>query len=80
MLLFVLTITILASANMFGQSYLLTQGAPANATRTALVYIANVGLSENRQGAAAAMSYVLTLILIGISIINFRLFRNKEEA
>ena len=27
-LLFVVTITILASANMFGQSYLVTQGAP----------------------------------------------------
>ena len=78
-LLFVLTLTILASANMFGQSYLLTQGAPANETRTAIMYIANVGLSQYRQGAAAAMSYILAAILIGISLINFRLFRSKDS-
>jgi ABC-type Fe3+ transport system permease subunit len=46
-MLFVLTLTILASANMFGQSFLVTQGAPANETRTAIMYIADVGLAQN---------------------------------
>lgn len=77
-LLFVLTLTILASANMFGQSYLVTQGAPANETRTAIMYIANVGLAQYRQGAAAAMSYILAAILIGVSLLNFRLLRQKD--
>ncbi len=77
-MLFVLTLTILASANMFGQSFLLTQGAPANETRSAIMFIANVGLSQYRQGAAAAMSYILAVILIGISLLNFRLFRQKD--
>ncbi len=76
--LFVLTVTILASANMFGQAFLVTNGAPGNSTRTAIMYIAATGLRENRQGAAAAMSYVLAVILIGISLLNFRLFRQKE--
>lgn len=70
---FVTTITILSSANMFGQSYLLTQGAPGHTTRTAIMYIADEGLSQNQMGAASAMSYVLFIILAGISIINFRL-------
>ena len=35
-LVFVIT-TILASANMFGQSYLITQGAPGTETRTAIM-------------------------------------------
>ncbi|MGI8414653.1 MAG: carbohydrate ABC transporter permease [Nakamurella sp.] len=78
-MLFVLTLTILASANMFGQSFLLTQGAPANETRSAVMFIANVGLSQYRQGAAAAMSYILAVILIGISLLNFRLFRQKDD-
>jgi multiple sugar transport system permease protein len=78
-LLFVLTVTILASANMFGQAYLVTQGAPDNATRTALMYIAQVGLSEYRQGMAAAMSYILAIVLIGISILNFKLFNTNRE-
>ncbi|HEX8079176.1 MAG TPA: sugar ABC transporter permease [Jatrophihabitans sp.] len=79
-LLFVLTLTLLASANMFGQSYLITKGAPENSTRTAIYYISQVGLQQYRQGVAAAMSYILALMLILISLLNFRLFREKEES
>jgi multiple sugar transport system permease protein len=75
-LLFVLTVTLLASANMFGQAYIMTQGAPNNDTRTAIMYIAETGLRQNRQGAAAAMGYILAAVLVLISIANFRLFRN----
>ena len=75
-LLFVLTVTLLASANMFGQAYIMTQGAPNNDTRTAIMYIAESGLRQNRQGAAAAMGYILAAVLVLISIANFRLFRN----
>lgn len=75
---FVTTVTLLASANMFGQSFLLTKGAPANETRTAIMYIAQTGLANNRQGMAAAMSYVLALLLLGISVLNLRLTRTRE--
>jgi len=77
-LLFVLTLTLLASANMFGQSFLITKGAPDNTTRTAIFYISQVGLQQYRQGIAAAMSYIVAIILIGISLLNFRLFREKD--
>lgn len=75
---FVTTTTILSSANMFGQSYLLTKGAPGTSTRTAIMYIANEGLSQNQMGAASAMSYVLFAVLATISIINFRLQGRSE--
>jgi multiple sugar transport system permease protein len=75
-LLFVLTVTLLASANMFGQAYIMTQGAPNNDTRTAIMYIAETGLRQNRQGMAAAMGYILAAALVLISIANFRLFRS----
>ena len=78
-LLFVITVTILASANVFGQAYLVTQGAPANQTRTAIMYIAEEGLREFRMGNAAAMSYVLALVLMAISVLNFRFMREKES-
>jgi len=76
---FVTTVTILASANMFGQSYLITKGGPGHATRTAIMYIADQGLSQNQMGAASAMSYVLFAFLAVISVINFRLQRDKAE-
>ena len=78
-LLFVITVTILASANMFGQAYIITQGAPGNETRTAIMYIAEEGLRQFNMGAAAAMSYVLALALLLISILNFAVFRYKED-
>jgi len=78
-LFFVLTITILASANVFGQAYLITQGAPGNETRTAIMYIAETGLRQFQMGSAAAMSYVLALFLAVISVVNFVFFRNRED-
>ncbi|MEU8815679.1 sugar ABC transporter permease [Actinoplanes sp. NPDC048796] len=79
-LLFVTVNTILVSANMFGQSYLITQGAPGTETRTAIMYIAQVGLADYKMGSAAAMSYLLTVGLLLISAIVFRLFREKDAS
>jgi multiple sugar transport system permease protein len=78
-MLFISTTTILASANMFGQSYLLTKGGPGTETRTVIMYIADQGLSQNNMAPAAAMSYVLFAALAIISVINFRLTRERVE-
>ncbi|MEV4480949.1 sugar ABC transporter permease [Micromonospora coxensis] len=78
-LLFVLTTTILASANVFGQSFLITQGAPGEQTRTVVWRIVDEGLRDNDAGRAAAMSVVFALALIMISIVNFRFLRYRED-
>lgn len=69
---FILIETTLASANMFGQSLLITHGAPGTSTQTAIMYIASQGLSHYEMGSAAAMSYVLALFLAAISVVYFR--------
>jgi multiple sugar transport system permease protein len=76
---FVVTITVLASANMFGQSVLVTQGGPGDSTRTALMVIADTGLSQFRMGQATAMSYVLAACLAVVSLINFALLRERKS-
>ena len=78
-LLFVIVITILASANVFGQAYLITEGAPGDDTRTAIMYIAEEGLQNFNMGSAAAMSYVLALCLAVISLANFALLRYGRD-
>ena len=78
-LLFVVTVTVLASANMFGQSYIITQGAPGEETTTAIMYIAETGLRQFNMGVAAAMSYVLAIALLLVSVVNFVVFRNREN-
>jgi multiple sugar transport system permease protein len=75
---FVTMITIIASANMFGQSYLMTRDAPGIETRTAIYYIADTGLRNYRMGDAAAMSYVLTVLLMVLSVGAFWLFRERK--
>ncbi|MCU1544482.1 MAG: transporter permease [Microbacteriaceae bacterium] len=78
-MVFVFTVTLLASANMFGQAFLITEGGPGTQTRTAIMYIANQGLVQNQMGAATAMSYVLFAILAVVSVINFRLQRDNTK-
>lgn len=78
-LLFVIVVTILASANMFGQAYLITQGAPGDDTRPAIMYLAEEGLQNFNMGSAAAMSYVLAFCLAVISLANFALLRYRED-
>jgi multiple sugar transport system permease protein len=76
---FVVTITILASANMFGQALLVTQGGPGDTTKTVLMVIADTGLAQFRMGQATAMSYVLAGCLAVVSLINFALLREKKS-
>jgi multiple sugar transport system permease protein len=77
-LVFIITTTVLASANMFGQSYLVTNGGPGDTTRTAIMVMTQEGLRNFQMGTASAMSYVLALCLAIISIINFFLLRERN--
>jgi multiple sugar transport system permease protein len=77
-LVFIITTTVLASANMFGQSYLVTNGGPGDSTRTAIMVMTQEGLRNFQMGTASAMSYVLALCLALISIINFFLLRERK--
>lgn len=77
-LTFITINTLIASANMFGQSYLMTQGGPGRETRTAIYQIAETGLRNFQMGDAAAMSYILTVFLILLSLVVFRVFREKN--
>jgi multiple sugar transport system permease protein len=78
-LLFIVTINVLLQANMFGQSYLITQGAPGQETQTAIMYIGEQGLRQFQMGDAAAMSYILALFLIAIAIFNFKVLGGRND-
>lgn len=77
-LVFVLTITILASANVFGQPYLITQGQPGEETRTVIMQIGEEGLRRFNMGSASAMSTVLTVALLAISLLSLSFLRERE--
>jgi multiple sugar transport system permease protein len=75
--IFVLTITILASANVFGQPYLITQGQPGGETRSVIMQIGEEGLRRFNMGSASAMSTVLTLALLIVSAICLSFLRER---
>ena len=74
---FVLLTTIIASANMFGQAFIMTRGQPGQETRTAIYYIAETGLQNFQMGSAAAASWILTLLLMLTSLLLFSLLRER---
>ena len=77
-LLFVTSVTIIASVNMFGQSFLMTQGGPGTETRTAIYQIADTGLTNSNSGASTAMSMIFSFFLMLVSVLVFFLFRDRE--
>jgi multiple sugar transport system permease protein len=82
-LIFIITITIIASFNLFGQPFFMTGGGPAQpsgggATEPIMYRIYIEGFVRPFQGSAAAMSFVVAIIIISISFINFRVFRKRD--
>jgi multiple sugar transport system permease protein len=71
-------ITIIASANMFGQSYIMTRGGPGQETRTAIYYIVDTGLNQRAMGEAAAASWLLTLVLMLTSALIYLATRERS--
>ena len=79
-LVFVVSTTIIASMNMFGQSFLMTQGGPGNETRTAIMQISDTGLRQFDSGMASAMSMIFMFFLVIISGSVFWLTNRNSDA
>ena len=73
----VLILQIIASFKVFGQSYVMTGGGPYGSTRVLVQYIYETGFSYFRMGYASAMSILLFLIILLISV--FQLLATKGE-
>jgi multiple sugar transport system permease protein len=53
----------------------LTRGGPGDATRTAVMMIYQSGFQELQFGRASAIGIVLTLVILGVTALQFRLSR-----
>ncbi len=77
-LVFVITITLLASANLFGQPLIMTGGGPVQRTETIIYQIYNEGIIRSQMGSAAAMSIIVASILLILTGLNFKFFGRAE--
>ena len=78
-LVFVLTISLIASANLFGQPYIMTGGGPADGTQTVIYRIFFEGILRSQMGTAAAMSIFVAVLLLSLTYLNFKFFGATEE-
>jgi multiple sugar transport system permease protein len=70
---FVLIISIIVSFQVFDQTYVLTQGGPADSTLTLSYFIYEMGFEWFHMGYAAALSYILFVIILVVTLVQWRL-------
>lgn len=82
-LVLIITLTIIASFNLLAQPLFMTGGGPATsagggATEPVMLRIYRQGFERNRMGDAAAMSFVVATIMVAVSYLNNRIFRQRQ--
>ena len=60
---------------LFDEVYLSTQGGPLNATTVLVYYLYNQAFQQFNFGYASAIAYFLFLVIIVITVIQFRVGR-----
>ena len=73
--LFVLIISLIGSFQVFDQTYIMTEGGPAYATLTMSYYIYLNAFQYFHMGRAAALAYILFIVVFVITVLQFRLQR-----
>jgi multiple sugar transport system permease protein len=68
---FATTLTLITSFQVFAQPFLLTKGGPGNATQTLVLFVYNEGWRFLHMGLAAAAGWVLFVIIMGITAVQF---------
>ena len=71
--IFILIYTVIGSFNSFAYFWVMTQGGPGHATEVMVTWIYKNAFLQSNFGMAAAISVVLFVIVLALSLINLRL-------
>ncbi len=72
-LFFVLTMNLIYSFKVFDQIYIMTEGGPGRATLVLVYYIYVQAFVNQNFGYASAMAAVFFLLILGVTIVQFRM-------
>ncbi|MEQ4719180.1 sugar ABC transporter permease [Nonomuraea sp. B19D2] len=75
----IVVLQLLASLKVFDQIYLMTSGGPQDSTRSIIEYAYDMGFTGYRIGYASAVSYILFVLIVIVSLGQLRLFRKRAE-
>lgn len=78
-LAFVMIVALIAALQAFDQIYVMTGGGPYGTTQTVVMEIYTSGFKKLELGFASALSYVLLLITLVLSLVQFRFFGRREK-
>lgn len=78
-MLFVCVMTMLSSFQVFDIIQVMTNGAPGNQTQVLMLDIYKNAFRYQRLGWAAAESFVLFLLVMGVTLVQMRLLRTEWE-
>ncbi|MDQ3544201.1 MAG: sugar ABC transporter permease [Actinomycetota bacterium] len=77
-LLFVSVINTIASLQLFDLVFSMTRGGPLFRTETLVAYMYERGFRDFRFGYAAAISWVLFVVIMLVSVVQLRVFRDAD--
>lgn len=76
---FVVIINLIWAFQVYGQPYVMTSGGPGQTTETLVMYLYQSAFNQRNFGYAAAIGYVLTGILVLVSIVNYYFLGGDNE-
>jgi multiple sugar transport system permease protein len=76
-LLFVGVITMIGYFQLFAEPYVMTQGGPLRSTTSVVLLMYEEGFRWWRMGFAAAIAFVLFLVILGFTLVQFRVQRER---
>ena len=77
--LFVIVISLINTLQAFDSFYILTGGGPGDATRVLAIQIFQRGFQFFQMGRAAAISILMFLILIVLTLVQLRVLRTEDD-
>lgn len=78
--LFGVVMSVIASSQVFGQSYIMTGGGPADRSLTVVLYMYQMGFGQYQLGYASAVGYLLFAFVFAFTIVQFRLMSRSFVA
>lgn len=78
--LFAIVIAVIYSLQIFDTVFVMTDGGPANSTATVAWYIYKSIYVYDQPGFGATLSFVLLLLILGLTLVALRLLRRRRMA
>lgn len=74
-----LIVSVIGSVLAFEQFLIMTGGGPSNTTTTVVHYIYNTSFRYFHLGYGSALTFILLIILVGLSLLQLRILRNPAD-